>query len=125
MGTLGRSEPQTTVVDRLASQELRESRLDIYDQPIGVRLLFRDPISGAEHYLIRYPAGLQGQPHRHSSAHTFIVLEGALEANGQQVGPGSYCHFPAGTVMHHAPAGDAGCLFVAIFDGVQDVIPEA
>ncbi|MGH9104505.1 MAG: cupin domain-containing protein [Acidimicrobiales bacterium] len=97
----------------------------VYDQAIGARVLFRGPSTGAEHYLVRYPPGLQAQAHRHSAAHTFIVLEGVLEANGEQLGPGSYCHFPAGTVMHHAPAGDEGGLFVAIFDGPQDVIPVA
>lgn len=117
------AEPPTTIFDQLATLQLRQTRLDVYGQPIGACQLFRDPSSGAEHYLIRYPAGLRVQPHRHSAAHTFIVLEGVLEANGQQIGPGSYCHFPAGTVMHHAPAGDEGCLFVAIFDGPQDVIP--
>jgi quercetin dioxygenase-like cupin family protein len=111
--------------DQLATLELRQSRLDAYDRPIGVRLLFRDPSSGAEHYLVRYPPGLQAQPHQHSTAHTFVVLEGALEANGRRVGPGSYCHFPARTVMHHAPAGEGGCLLVAIFDGPQDILAVA
>ncbi len=109
------------VVDRLASLELRQSKLDIYDQPIGVRLLYRNEQSGAEHYLIRYPAGLHAQRHLHTAAHTFVVLEGALVANDRRLGPGSYCHFPAWTVMHHAPVADEDCLFVAIFDGPQDV----
>ncbi len=109
------------LLDKLATQELRESRVEIYDRPIGVCLLYRNPNTGAEHYLIRYPAGLQARRHRHTAAHTFIVLEGKLEANGELLGPGSYAHFPAGTVMHHAPSGDEDCLFVAIFDGPQDV----
>ncbi|MGB9111802.1 MAG: cupin domain-containing protein [Acidimicrobiales bacterium] len=115
----GASDP--VLLDQVATQELRESRVEIYDRPIGVRLLYRNPVTGAEHYLIRYPAGLQAARHRHTAAHTFVVLEGTLEANGERFGPGSYCHFPAGTVMHHAPSGDADCLFVAIFDGPQDV----
>lgn len=109
------------LVGRLDLQPLRDSRVEIYDRPVGVRLLFRDPRSGAEHYLVRYPAGLGSERHRHSAAHTFVVIEGTLEANGERFGPGSYCHFPAGTVMHHGPAGADGCLFVAIFDGPQDV----
>ena len=109
-------------VDQLATLELRQSRLEVYDRPIGVRLLHRDPLTGGDHYLIRYPPGLKAQRHRHSAAHTFVVLEGMLEANGQELSPGSYCHFPAGSVMHHAPASDGGCLFVAIFDGPQDVV---
>ena len=42
-----------------------------------------------------------------------------MSANDQVLGPLSYCHFPAGTVIHHAQ----GCLFVTIFDGPFDVTP--
>jgi RimJ/RimL family protein N-acetyltransferase len=114
--------PEASVlVGSLTAQDLRDADIEIYDRPVGVRLLYRHPHTGAEHYLIRYPAGIVAMPHRHSAAHTFIVVEGALVANGQRFGPGSYCHFPARAAMHHAPAGDEGCLFVAIFDGPQDV----
>lgn len=70
---------------------------------------------------MRYPAGLVAQRHRHTAAHTIVVLEGALEVNGQRVGPGSYCHFPAREPMHHAPATGEPCLFVILFDGPFDV----
>src|ERR1700758_11855 len=63
------------------------------------------------------------QRHRHTAAHTMIVLEGHLLANETVVGPGAYAHFPAGTVMHHAPADNAPCLFVTIFHGPFDVQP--
>ena len=112
---------QAVIVDGLASLPLEQSQPAIYDRPIGLRLLYQDPDSGAEHYLIRYPAGLRAQRHRHSAAHTMIVLEGRLLANESVVGPGAYAHFPAGTVMHHAPADDAPCLFVTIFHGPFDV----
>ena len=112
------------IIDGLASLELDQSQPSIYDRPIGVRLLHHDPTSGAEHYLIRYPAGLQARVHRHSAAHTIVVLEGRLEADGRHLGPGSYCHFPAGAPMHHAPADGQECLFVTIFHGPFDVQPE-
>jgi quercetin dioxygenase-like cupin family protein len=112
---------QPIIVDHLASVEMRPSRPDIYDQDIAVRLLFTDPTSGAEHYLIRYPAGLRAQPHRHSAAHTIVVLEGSLRVNETVIGPGAYAHFPAMSAMLHAPAGNEGCLLVFIFDGPQDV----
>lgn len=107
----------------LPSVALAPSRLPIYDREIELALLHRDVRSGAEHYLIRYPEGLHSTPHRHSAAHTMVVLEGALEANGQVVGPLSYCHFPAGEVMTHAPAAGSSCLFVIVFDGPFDVHP--
>ena len=112
---------QAVIVDGLASLPLEQSQPAIYDRPIGLRLLYQDPDSGAEHYLIRYPAGLRAQRHQHTAAHTMIVLEGRLQANEAVVGPGAYVHFPAGTVMQHAPAGDAPCLFVTIFHGPFDV----
>lgn len=114
---------QAIVVDRLSSVELRPSQPVIYDREIGVRLLYEDPDSGAEHYLIRYPAGLEVRAHRHTAAHTIVVLEGRLAVNDQVIGPGSYCHFPPGETMWHAPADGGTCLFVTIFDGPQDVQP--
>jgi quercetin dioxygenase-like cupin family protein len=114
---------EAVIVDRLRSLELESSQPVIYDREIGLRLLYRDPRSGAEHYLIKYPAGLRARRHRHTAAHTIVILDGRLEVNDQVVGPGSYCHFPAGEAMRHAPAGDSTCLFVVIFDGPFDVQP--
>jgi quercetin dioxygenase-like cupin family protein len=114
---------RAVVVDQLESVELGQSRSVIYDREIGLRLLYQDPDSGAEHYLIRYPAGLRTRLHRHTAAHTIVVLDGRLEVNNQVVGPGAYCHFPPGETMRHAPADGDSCLFVIIFDGPVDVQP--
>lgn len=111
------------VVEDLRSAQLGSDRPSIYDRDIGSRLLYEDPASGAEHYLIRYPAGVRTKLHRHSSAHTVVVLEGRLEVNGRAVGPGAYCHFPAGEPMRHAPAGEDPCLLLFIFDGPVDAEP--
>lgn len=96
------------IVSELGSLELTApspGAAAVYDQPIGSRLLYEDP-GGEEHYVVRYPARLKGRPHRHTAAHTIIVLEGQLDANGRVIGPGSYAHFPAGEVMRHQAAGD-------------------
>jgi quercetin dioxygenase-like cupin family protein len=114
---------RAVIVDSLRSVVLGPSQSVIYDREIGLRLLYQDPDSGTEHYLIRYPAGLKTRLHRHSAAHTIVVLEGRLEVNGQVVGPGAYCHFPPGEPMRHAPAEDGSCLFVIIFSGPVDVEP--
>ncbi|MGH2725107.1 MAG: cupin domain-containing protein [Actinomycetota bacterium] len=111
------------IVDQLRSIELDRSQLAIYDREIGLRLLYRDPDSGAEHYLIRYPAGLKARLHRHTAAHTIVVLEGRLRVNDEVIGPGAYCHFPPGEAMRHAPADDDPCLFVTVFHGPFDVEP--
>ena len=113
----------TPIVDGLARIELEPSRPVIYDRDIGLRLLYGDPRTGAEHYLVRYPAGLKAERHRHTAAQTIVILEGELEVNGEVIGPGAYAHLPAGEPMHHAPAGDTPCLFVTIFDGPFDVEP--
>jgi quercetin dioxygenase-like cupin family protein len=112
-----------TIVDELRSMGLTEpsaAAAAVYDQPIGLRLLYEEP-GGEEHYLVRYPAGLRGRPHQHTAAHTIVVVEGQLDANGRVIGPGSYAHFPAGQVMRHQAAGDAPCLFVLLFHGPFDV----
>ncbi|HEX5926159.1 MAG TPA: hypothetical protein VFY45_20175 [Baekduia sp.] len=41
-------------------------------------------------YLIRSPRGLTARRHEHSLAHTIVVLDGALPANGRTLGPGGY-----------------------------------
>src|SRR6476469_5219365 len=105
-----------TIVDELSSMELTEpsaAAAAVYDQPIGLRLLYEEP-GGEEHYLVRYPAGLRGRPHQHTAAHTIVVVEGQLDANGRVIGPGSYAHCPARQVMRHQAAGDAPCLFVLL-----------
>ena len=114
---------RAVIVDSLASVELEPSQPVIYDREIGVRLLYQHPDSGAEHYLVRYPARLGARSHRHTAAHTIVVLEGRLEVNDRVIGPGAYCHFPSGATMRHAPAEDASCLFVIMFDGPFDVQP--
>jgi quercetin dioxygenase-like cupin family protein len=114
---------RAVIVDSLASIELGTSRSAVYDREIGLHTLYADPDSGAEHYLIRYPAGLRTRLHRHTAAHTIVVIEGSLEVNGQVIGAGSYCHFPGGEAMRHAPEGDGSCLFVIIFDGPVDAQP--
>jgi len=102
--------PSAILLDDLASLELEQSQPEVYDRPIGLRLLHQDPGSGAEHYLVRYPAGLRGQPHRHSAAHTIIVLDGAMQLDEQLLHPGAYAHHAAGVLMQHGPAPGEHCL---------------
>ena len=113
-----------TIVDQLQSLELEgagAAAAAVYDRPIGLRLLYADPASGEEHYLVRYPSGVRGRAHRHTAAHTVVVLDGWLDANGRVIGPGSYAHFPGGEPMRHQATGDGSCLFVLLFHGPFDV----
>src|SRR5215471_20898445 len=111
---------EVTIFDELHSLELDNPGPDaaaVYDQTIGLRLLYIDPDSGEEHYLIRYPAGVKGRAHRHTASHTVVVLEGRLDANGHIIGPGAYAHFPARAVMRHQAVEDGPCLLVLLFHG--------
>ena len=118
------TQTSATIIDQLRLLQLHEpgaAAAAVYDEPIELRLLFEDPLSGEEHYLVRYPAGLKGHLHQHTAAHTIVVLDGMLEANGQLIGPGSYAHFPAGDPMRHQSTDDGPCLFVLLFHGPFDV----
>ena len=113
-----------TIIDHLQSLELRApdaAASAVHDRPIGLRLLYADPASGEEHYLVRYPPGVRCRVHRHTAAHTIVVLEGQLEANGTLIGAGSYAHFPPGEPMRHQAIEDGPCLFVVLFHGPFDV----
>jgi len=112
------------IVDDLPSLPLGRAQAAasaVYDQEIGIQLLYEDPASGEEHYLVGYPAGLRARLHRHTAAHTIVVLSGRLEANGRIIGPNAYAHFPAGQSMRHTAARDGPCLFVILFHGPFDV----
>jgi quercetin dioxygenase-like cupin family protein len=80
-------EPQAVLFDGLSSLELEESQPIVYDRPIGIRMLYQDPVSGAEHHQIRYPVGLQARRHTHTASHTIIVLAGRLSATSRRVAP--------------------------------------
>ncbi len=101
--------------------EFRRAEQPAYDRPFELQALYTDPRSGAEHYVVRYQAGTRARWHRHSAAHTIIVVSGEMVANGQRLGAGGYAHFPAGAAMLHEPAADQSCTFVIIFDGPFDL----
>ena len=109
------------VIQDLVTLELPPRKLDPYDREIGLLLVHEDADSGVEIYVVEYPAGMQGRWHRHPSAHTILVLHGQLEVNGTVIGPASLCRYAAAMPMHHAPAGDAPCRFVIVFEGASEV----
>jgi len=112
------------IAEDLTALEFREPSGDaaaVYDQPIGLHLLYDDPATGAEHYVVRYPAGVRCRAHTHTAAHTIVVVDGRLEVNGRVIGTGAYAHFPGNEPMRHQAAGDVPCHFILIFDGPFDV----
>lgn len=109
------------IVADVRALPLHTSEQPAYDRPFELAELYADPDTGAEHYVIRYRAGTEARWHRHSAAHTMIVISGHLMVNGQTIGPGGYAHFPAGTAMLHEPAENHDCTFVLVFDGPFDL----
>jgi len=110
-----------TIHTDLNAIALRTSEQPAYDRPFELELLHADERTGAEHYLIRYRPGTTARPHRHSAAHTIIVLNGHMMVDGQLLGPGGYAHHPGDTTMLHEPAPGEGCTFVIIFDAPFDL----
>jgi quercetin dioxygenase-like cupin family protein len=100
---------------------LRTTEQPAYDQPFELRLLHEDERTGAEHYVVRYRPGTRARAHRHTAAHTIVVLDGEMTVDGRLLGPGGYAHHPGNTTMLHEPAGDKSCTFVLIFDARFDV----
>ena len=111
----------TVIHPDLKAVSLRTTEQPAYDRPFELQLLYEDPRTGAEHYVVRYRPGTKARAHRHTAAHTIVVLDGHLSVDGQLLGPGGYAHHPGDTTMLHEPAGDAACTFVLIFDAAFDL----
>jgi hypothetical protein len=105
----------------LTTLALHPTEQPAYDRPFDLELLLQDARTGAEHYVVRYRPGTWARPHRHTAAHTIIVLGGHMDVDGQRLGPGGYAHHPGGTTMLHEPVGDEGCTFVLLFDAPFDL----
>jgi quercetin dioxygenase-like cupin family protein len=76
--------------------------------------LYRDPDSGMEIRLVRYPAGVINPLHKHPCGHGMYVLEGMLVTHKGKFGPGSFVWFPEGETMEHGASaeGDVTVVFV-------------
>ena len=76
--------------------------------------LHRDPDTGMEVRLVRYPAGFTNPLHTHPCAHGMYVLEGTLVTREGRFGPGHYVWFPEGNVMEHGATAeeDVTVLFI-------------
>lgn len=76
--------------------------------------LFKDPETGAEIRLVRYPAGVINPRHTHPCGHGMYVLEGNLVTHKGTFGPGTFVWFPEGEIMEHGagPGGDVTVLFI-------------
>ena len=76
--------------------------------------LFKDPETGMEVRLARYPAGAINVRHTHPCGHGMYVLEGTLVTHAGRFGPGCFVWFPEGEVMEHGASaeGDVTVVFI-------------
>jgi len=114
----------TAVIESLKDLPLEDAAPAWYPRPIQRRVLYHDPETGVRHILVRYPADLNAPVHRHNCAHTILVLENEMIINGRTVGPGTYCHFPAGQRMLHTSTREHDCLFLIMFDQAAQFMVE-
>ena len=101
-----------------------EGRLDGFDvEHLSVRVLSRNPITGQQTVLWRLAPGYQQST---AGAHAvwcqMFVLEGGLQWAGEEMGPGTFVHRPAGS---HEPvmASASGALIYVKLDGWLDFTP--
>ena len=83
-------------------------------RPLFRKVLYTDPVNGAEIRLVRYPAGVINPLHTHPCGHGMFVLEGRLVTHKGSHGPGSFVWFPEGEPMEHgaSPEADVVVLFI-------------
>jgi hypothetical protein len=119
---LGMEYGRAIVVDGLESVELGRTQPVIYDREIGLRLLYQDRDSGGSTIssgtrLVSGPACIGTQPPTPSWFST------AASRSTTSHRPEGVLSVPAREAMRHAPAVNAACLFVTLFDGPFDVQP--
>jgi quercetin dioxygenase-like cupin family protein len=71
-------------------------------------MLRKDPDSGAEIRMIRYPKGVLNPEYTHPCGHGTLVLEGKLRTHHGTYGPGTWVWFPQGEPMEHGAVMEAG-----------------
>ena len=76
--------------------------------------LFKDPDTGMQVRIVRYPRGVINPWHTHPCGHGMYVLEGTLVTHRGEYGPGSFVWFPEGEAMTHgaSAAGDLTVVFI-------------
>lgn len=100
MGTVPSNQIELTVADssRMPWEILEVPQIDA---KIPVKVLFSDPDTGMEVFLIRYAAGFTNTWHTHPHAHGMYILDGILNTHKGEFGPGSFVWFPEGGWMEH------------------------
>ena len=88
---------------------------------LGRLMLRKDPKSGAEIRMIRYPKGVVNPAHTHPCGHGIFVLEGRLKTHRGTYGPGTWVWFPHGEVMEHGATDEGDVTGIFITDGEFEI----
>ncbi len=88
---------------------------------LGRLMLRKDPATGAEIRMIRYPRGVVNPAHTHPCGHGIFVLEGRLRTHAGTYGPGTWVWFPKGEVMEHGATEEGDVTGLFITDGPFEI----
>jgi quercetin dioxygenase-like cupin family protein len=88
---------------------------------LGRLMLRKDPDSGSEIRMIRYPKGVLNPEHTHPCGHGIFVLEGKLRTHQGVYGPGAWVWFPQGETMEHGATDEGDMVGIFITDGAFEI----
>jgi len=114
----GQSQPRTAVLKSVVKDTEKIPWEQIVEEKVhhtfSLKNLVRDPDTGMEISIVRYPAGFVLPLHTHPCAHGMFVLNGILVTNEGRYGPSSFVWFPEGLRMEHGASAeqDVTVLFV-------------
>ena len=93
---------------------------------LDVKVLSRDPETGACTTIVRYPAGWERPEPRHLNCHEeILVLDGMLEINGTDHPPYSYTHLPAGFTRASVSAPRGAVVLTMLSEAPQETLGAA
>ncbi|MEX0762012.1 MAG: cupin domain-containing protein [Dehalococcoidia bacterium] len=114
------TDEQFTVIDTTAV-EWEDSFNPRLGVALGRLMLRKDPGTGAEIRMIRYPKGIVNPAHTHPCGHGIFVLTGTLRTHRGDFGPGTWVWFPKGEVMEHGATEEGDVTGIFITDGEFDI----
>lgn len=103
-------------IQRFNSNALPWAGLDVKELNFAIPWipLHEDPETGANVFVMRYPAGFTNPWHHHDCSHGIYVLTGTLNTPIGEFGPGNYVWFPEGSVHYHGATAESEVTFLFI-----------
>ncbi len=114
-------EPSKVTAIDTSALPWEERRNEKVQGAILSKKFFKDPETGMEVSLVRYPAGVLNPQHTHPCAHGMYVLEGTLKTHAGEYGPGYFVWFPEGGTMEHGATAQTDVTVVFITNKPFDI----